>query len=314
AALLHDIFTGRLREDVKAAVKYLCDALMDLPELIELNLSDNAFGPIGAESMYDFIVNSPALQTLKINNNGLGIQGGRLIAKALQERQERHAKAGEASTLRCLVAGRNRLENGSGRYLADAFAAHGTFEEIRMPQNGIRPEGIRTLCRRLTQCPKLHTLDLQDNTFTPSGSLALAEALSSWPELTHLNVADCLLGAKGGLAVSLGLRDSCPDLKELFLSYNEIEHDGVMILAQAVAKMKKITTLDLNGNRFDAESVAVEQIKNALEDNGCEDALGSLSDMEDLTDDESEEEASSEEEEESDVDDLAESLGKGLKV
>ncbi|KAJ1972689.1 Ran GAP Rna1 [Dimargaris xerosporica] len=293
-ALLHDIFTGRLREDVKAAVKHFCDALVDKPDLVELNLSDNAFGPIGAESMFDFIVKSPALQTLKINNNGLGIQGGRLIAQALTDRQHRHAAEGKPSTLRCLVAGRNRLENGSSKALADAFAAHGTFTEIRLPQNGIRPEGIRILSLGLTNCPNLQVLDLQDNTFTATGSLAMAEAIASWPQLRVLNLGDCLLGPKGGVAIASSLKESSHKLETLLLGYNEIEQNGALILSQAIGGMPHLASLDLNGNRFDPDCDAVTQIRSALEDIGHEDALGSLSDMEELSDEEEESEEESE--------------------
>jgi Ran GTPase-activating protein 1 len=46
-------------------------------QLRELDLSDNAFGQIGAESIEHFLTSSSAftLQTLKMNNNGLGIGG-----------------------------------------------------------------------------------------------------------------------------------------------------------------------------------------------------------------------------------------------
>jgi Ran GTPase-activating protein 1 len=68
--------------------------------------------------------------------------------------------------------------------------------ELRMPQNGIRPEGIDVLVRALADRPSLEVLDLQDNTFTEVGSRALAHALPHWPRLRFLNVGDCLLSAK----------------------------------------------------------------------------------------------------------------------
>lgn len=46
-------------------------------QLTELDLSDNAFGPIGADGIEKFL-ESPAaysLQVLKLNNNGLGAGG-----------------------------------------------------------------------------------------------------------------------------------------------------------------------------------------------------------------------------------------------
>ena len=50
--------------------------------LAELDLSDNALGPIGMEGLVQFL-KSPvcySLKTLRLNNNGLGIYGGRVIS------------------------------------------------------------------------------------------------------------------------------------------------------------------------------------------------------------------------------------------
>lgn len=46
--------------------------------MVQLDLSDNAFGPDGVKAI-DKLLRSKAcytLQTLKLNNNGLGIGGG----------------------------------------------------------------------------------------------------------------------------------------------------------------------------------------------------------------------------------------------
>ena len=46
--------------------------------LIQLDLSDNAFGPDGVKAIDKLLRNRACytLQTLKLNNNGLGIGGG----------------------------------------------------------------------------------------------------------------------------------------------------------------------------------------------------------------------------------------------
>ncbi|KAJ1918764.1 Ran GAP Rna1 [Mycoemilia scoparia] len=284
-ARLHDIFTGRLREEVGKATKILGDSLKDHKELLLLDLSDNAFGPTGADAVYDFLANSSSLQTLYLNNNGLGIQGGKTIAKALMERHEKNVKEGKQSSLRCIVAGRNRLENGSSKELSDLFAAIGTLTEVQIPQNGIRPEGIAILMEGLAKNPDLRILNLQDNTFTEPGSLALAKALNQWNQLDHLNIGDSLLGAKGGRSVIEAL-DKKSTITHLNLQYNEIEADGAAALAEILPSLVNLKTLELNGNRFDAESDVVERIKAALSENDIDDCLGSLSDMEELTDDE----------------------------
>jgi len=48
--------------------------------LVELDLSDNAFGPNGMNGLTDFLRSSScySLRELRLNNNGLGIQGGKV--------------------------------------------------------------------------------------------------------------------------------------------------------------------------------------------------------------------------------------------
>ena len=49
-------------------------------QLMELDLSDNAFGPNGMVGLTDFLKSSScyALRELRLNNNGLGITGGKV--------------------------------------------------------------------------------------------------------------------------------------------------------------------------------------------------------------------------------------------
>lgn len=49
-------------------------------QLTELDLSDNAFGPNGMKGLVDLLPSASCftLQVLKLNNNGLGPQGGKV--------------------------------------------------------------------------------------------------------------------------------------------------------------------------------------------------------------------------------------------
>lgn len=51
----------------------------------------------------------------------------------------------------------------------------GTLEEIVMPQNGIRAEGILELAKAVEASPYLKHLNLNDNTFGRKGALAMAK-------------------------------------------------------------------------------------------------------------------------------------------
>lgn len=92
-------------------------------QLTELDLSDNAFGPIGVEGLAGLLASEScySLKELRLNNNGLGISGGKMLAKALLQCHANSAAAGKALALKTLIAGRNRLENDGAKALSEVF-------------------------------------------------------------------------------------------------------------------------------------------------------------------------------------------------
>jgi Ran GTPase-activating protein 1 len=253
--------------------------------------------------LIEFLSNTKTLETLRLNNNGLGLGGGAMIAQALQAQADKAKEENRPSSLRTIICGRNRLEDGSSKALARAFSSHGTLEVVRMPQNGIRPDGIRTIVEGLRDCKNLRHLDLQDNTFTVKGSKALAAALSSWPQLEILNVSDCLLSKKGGAHVFSALeRGDNKQLRELLLQYNELQADSIEILAEAIkSHLDLLEKIELNGNKFEEDHQVVEILRESLATWGHEDALDELDEMEEIDSDEEEEEEEEEEEDESEL-------------
>ncbi|KAL0565098.1 Ran GAP Rna1 [Marasmius crinis-equi] len=253
-----DIFTGRLITEIPAALTALCDALVDKTSLVEINLSDNAFGGRSVDPMVPFLTNNRSFQILKLNNNGLGPAGGTVLANALLESAKLSAADGKKSNLRTFICGRNRLEDGSAPAWADAFAAHGGLTEIRMPQNGIRMDGITALAKGLAKNANLRHIDLQDNTFTFEGELtgvqAWSDALASWPELHTLNLSDCVLSGDGEVPslVETLAAGSNPKLHTLQLQNNNLEGETFARINESIqGPLKSVMSLELQWN--DAE-------------------------------------------------------------
>lgn len=144
-----------------------------------------------------------------------------------------------------------------------------------MIQNGIRMEGIEALAAGLAGCNQLEILDLQDNTATRTGTRAIVKVLPAWKNLRVLNLSDCLLSAAGGVALGTALAaGSNPNLQELRLQYGEFDKRTVELLATAVAQhLSKLSVVELNGNKFDAEDECVQRLREALEAHGHEDAI-----------------------------------------
>lgn len=270
-----DIFTGRLISEIPAALTALCNSLANTTSLETIDLSDNAFGGRCAEPIVPFLTTNLDFNHFILNNNGLGPTGGNIIAEALLQSAFASKAKGQPSNLRTIVCGRNRLENGTSELLAKAFAAHGLLTSVRLPQNGIRMEGVAMLAAGLAENANLETLDMQDNTFTLPGSLAVARALPVWKSLKELNLSDCLLSRKGGIKLASVLEGgSNVELEVLRLQYGEMDKRTFEILAKAIKlHLPKLKTLELNGNLVDAEDESVEKIKEALEAHGHENAL-----------------------------------------
>ena len=309
-ANLADIFTSRLLAEIPPALSALLTALLSLPSLHTVNLSDNAFGLNTQAPLVDFLSKHTPLQHLILNNNGLGPRCGVLVADALtalhgEKEAKRHADA-SVPDLETIVCGRNRLENGSMEAWAQAFSAHRAgMREVKMVQNGIRPEGVSHLLREgLSHARGLRILDLQDNTFTALGSRILADIVPAWAELRELGVGDCLLSARGGLVLGAALaKGANPHLQTLRLQYNEIDAKGLAGFAHAATTLPALQRVELNGNKFDEEDLSVEKLRELLAQRkeaateagvGGDWGLDSLSDLEE----ESEEDEADEDNEE----------------
>jgi Ran GTPase-activating protein 1 len=288
-----DIFTGRLitgasapllpvqarlssvYAEIPQALSAICDALKDKTSLVEINLSDNAFGGRSVDPMVPFLTHNRSFQILKLNNNGLGPAGGTVIANALLESAKLSEKAGTKSNLRTVVCGRTRLEDGSATAWADAFAAHGTLVDVRMPQNGIREDGIIALARGLSKCPGLQVLDLQDNAFnidgSDAGTVAMAEALPLWPHLEVLNFSDCVLCNEGEVPALLKVlaAGSHTKLHTLQIQNNNLDTQTAALLAETVsARLPALKRLELQWNEIEEDDEALETLADTLKARG----------------------------------------------
>lgn len=274
-----DIFTGRLITEIPDALRALCDALVDHAELEEVNLSDNAFGGRSAEPMVNLLTNNHNISVLRLNNNGLGISGGVIVADALKAAADK--LNGRESRLHTVICGRNRLENGSSANWAAAFAAHGNLREVRMFQNGIRMEGIETICDGLAKCPGLEVLDLQDNTATLRGSRAVARALPNWPNLRILNLSDTLLKPKGGASIIHAIsQGKNKKLEALHLQFCDLDRAALRAIGSAINEhLSELRTLEINGNWAEEDDESIQYICKALDKWGNGDALDELDEM-----------------------------------
>lgn len=300
-----DMFTGRLRSEIPPALNSLGDALMLAgARLTVLDLSDNAFGPDGVKGIEKLLKSTACytLQELRLNNCGMGIGGGKILAASLTQCHRKSSAEGTPLGLKVFVAGRNRLENDGATALAQAFQLMGSLEEVHMPQNGINHPGVTALATAMQHNASLRILNLNDNTFTEKGAIAMAQALKHLRNIQVINFGDCLVRPAGAIAIAETVSEGLPILKELNLSFGEITEEAALAVAQAVKDRDQLEKLDLNGNCLGEDGC--KALKDIMEGMNMNQLLGSLSDDEGEPedDDEDDDEEEEEDEDEEDVD------------
>ncbi|XP_053674991.1 ran GTPase-activating protein [Anopheles nili] len=298
-ALWQDLFTGRMKEEIPLALKALGQGMITAgAQLTVLDCSDNALGPNGMVGLVDLLKSTTCftLQELKLNNCGLGIEGGTMLAKALLDGHSGSQKAGKPLALKVFIAGRNRLENSGAAALSTMFAAIGTLEQIEMPQNGIYYKGIEALSEAFKVNTNLRILNLNDNTIGPKGAAALSEALQPLVHLKEINFGDCLLKTRGAILIGEALHEAHTDLEVLDFGLNEIGSDGGFALVNAAANKHKLRSLVLNGNQFGEE--CCEQLEELMQEYGRVNVIELEEDAGDIDEEEEEEEEDDDNEEE----------------
>lgn len=291
-----DLYTSRLVDEVVDSLGFLLPALLKCDRLEILNLSDNAFGLRTIDILENFIANATHLKHLLLSNNGMGPFAGERIGKALFQLAQNKMRKNEPF-LETFICGRNRLENGSALYLALGLKSHGDgLKSVKLYQNGIRPRGVATLIHYGLKFNKnLQILDMQDNTFTSYASSILANNLPAWKDtLQELNVNDCLLKGQGASEVFKIFNDhKFEKLESLRVNYNEMTQETVEeLLVPALQKgnLPKLKELEINGNRLDEDSEALDTLQELFKDL-------ELDDLEELDSDEEESEEEEDEDE-----------------
>ncbi|ALC39503.1 RanGap [Drosophila busckii] len=252
-ALWKNLFTRRLKSEIPLALKHLGAGLIAAKaKLTVLDLSDNALGPNGMTGLEDFL-RSPvcySLQELYLNNCGLGPEGGCMLSKAMLDLHANAKAAGTPLQLRIFVAGRNRLENVGATAISKIFKTLQTLEEICMPQNSIYHKGVAALAEGLKLNPHLRVLNLNDNTLTCKGASEIAAVFEHTPHLREINFGDCIIKTDGAYLFAEALEQHHKQLEVLDLGFNEINHDGGLMLVTAVVNKPNLRLLNLDGNCF----------------------------------------------------------------
>ncbi|KAI0350559.1 RNI-like protein [Trametes cingulata] len=278
---LSDIFGTRTIDEIPQALTSICRGLRSCTQLVELNLSGNAFGARVVEPLVPLITHHRSLQVLKLYDNGFGPEAGATVARALSESARLSREEGLPSNLRVIICGRNRLEDRAALAWAEAIASHPNLRKVKLVDNGIREAGFSALVRALCNCRHLRYLSLRDTVSTEDleegddrpdrrGWQEAIDLLQGTSELEFLDLSDCCLPepAITALVTDVFAAGKTPRLHTVLLENNDIEEDSYAALTDAVVNhLPALRLLSLAWNN-DLESDAVQSLSTALEERG----------------------------------------------
>ena len=255
---LSDIIAQRNTEEAVAVLDALCDAVGG-HQLRSLNLSDNAIGARGVESVSRALRRQKGLQRLALNNDGL--QGAAVlhVVQALLAPFQKGDSADDGhhpTCIRHVELYRNLLQDDGPRALVPLVRASPQLSHLTLSSSRVSSAGGLALVTALSTLSRLEHLNLSDSNLGPEAGLVLARALlvpGRTQRLTSLHLGDIGVNdrkesGEAIRAIIVALRSSCPKLQQLDLQSNDISARNARLLARSLRGKRALQHLNLEGH------------------------------------------------------------------
>ena len=134
-----------------------------------------------------------------------------------------------------------------------------TLASLSLQDLKLSMEGLRAVLQALAGSPALRRLELSNlcsrwtvsNTLGEERGSLLSELLRGWPRLESLRLPDCALAA--GCVLVAGALLELGELREVDLTYNEMDDAAAVVLAQSLVGKPHLVLLAVGGNGIGTE-------------------------------------------------------------
>ncbi|XP_055945688.1 ran GTPase-activating protein 1-like [Argiope bruennichi] len=223
--------------------------------IVALNLSENSLDSGGMMGLKYFF-ESPSsfnLEELNLSFNLLGKEGAKLLSDFLSTSIRNSLKEGKPMKLKDFDCSYNDLGNDGIAFIAKCLEGLSSLESIDLASNGIGSSGMTALSNVFYSNPCLEKIILNINNLLEGGVNRLSSCLKDLGKLQILGLKHCRVGSSGVLHLALAMKDSCPELRKVDLSFNEIDSNVDMLL-DAMENKKYFEDLDISCNDFNEET------------------------------------------------------------
>ena len=207
---LSDCFVSRGAEVLPKCLRRLLEGVVGLP-IKELNLSDNALGPVAAPGYEFFFEKNKTLEKLYIDNCGMGPIGTPSLMKILKENKE--------MPLKVLKYSRNKMENVGCISVAELVEVKKTLKKIKISDNEFGFEGFERFAKAIKNNDNISWLDIHNNTMSKKFK-DLPEIIGSLTNVVHLDLSDLTIEDKNIIKNIFEILTKLTKLRDFHFEYN----------------------------------------------------------------------------------------------
>lgn len=238
---LSDTISGLDYNEAQDVLDTFVNCLKEL-DINLLNLSDNAIGPEGINSLRPLITEKNTLEKLILMNDGLSGESCVLLSSIYKEIAP--------APLKQLHFDNNMSGDEGAKAVADLLTYVPLLEDFRWSTTRTHEEGAIALSESLSSVNNLKKLYLADNYFGEECGELLYEAISKMKQLEHLVLSDISLENEGVELVLKALIESEAPIKYLDLSFNDLDEEILDRMTEFLMKADHLETLILHDNIF----------------------------------------------------------------
>lgn len=147
-----------------------------------------------------------------------------------------------------------KLNAGDCMVIAAMLKYNSTVQDLQLGYNGIGPTGATAIAEGIKECKSLTKLVCNNNSVGNDGAAAILAALKG-SKIKELWLSFNMIDDEG-IKTLAPLLSELPNLADLRLGANKIGEDGAITLSDALGKCPKLTDLWLGGNKLGASGKA----------------------------------------------------------
>ncbi|KAL9978983.1 hypothetical protein ACROYT_G016572 [Oculina patagonica] len=211
----------------------------------EVDLNGWLLDPKAASEISSELVPYSTIVRLSLANNSLGDEGGKAVAKGLEE---------NASVKELDLSG-NMLGQNAISSIGKMLNKNQTLENLNLSRNDLTDPDVEDLLTSLCRKTVLKELDLSQNILCDQFAKQMSFVLEKNFVLEKLSISSNQLEVTGLQAMLPGLRKT-KTLCDLNISWNYLRDEGAEILGEVIAGNRSLIEISACGNLFSSQAAS----------------------------------------------------------